>query len=208
MGALTIGGLAVRPTSLTRPAEGEHCSGDAVAWWSESEALWLVVLDVAGHGDAAAAVATTALALLMEPGPAQPTDRLGRHQSADLGRPTAVALGRLGPEAPVLELVMVGNVRLQVLSGPGAPSVHEGQAGMWAGRFPNLRPVRVPLSPGQRVLLHSDGMASSTRLDSLPSGMSPHPLLSALAARWGRPHDDLSCLLLDIFDGNRWPPAD
>lgn len=179
-----------------------------MAWWSEAEALWIALLDVAGHGDAAAAIATSAIALLRAPGPAQPSARLGFHQSAPLGRPVAVALGRLGPEAPVLELVMVGNVRLQLLSGPGSPSMHEGQAGMWAGHFPNLRPVRVPLGPGQRLLLHSDGLASTTRLDALPSGMSPRPLLSALAARWGRPHDDLSCLLLDIFDGNRWPLAD
>jgi len=130
VGALTVGGVAVRATSLTRPAEGKALSGDAVAWWSEAGALWFVLVDVAGHGVAAAEIAATATALLSAPGPIEPLRRLRQHQGAPLGRPVAVALGRVGPEAPMLDIVMVGIVRLHVLGGEGAPSILEGQAGM------------------------------------------------------------------------------
>lgn len=208
MGALRVGALALRVTTRLRPAEGERSSGDAVAWWAEGDALWVALLDVAGHGFDAARVAADALARLQIPCAGDPVSRLHSQRAAPLGRPVAVALGRVGPEAPELALAMVGNVRLHNVSGGGTPSIHEGQPGMWSGHFPNLRPLRLPIGPGQRVLLHSDGLSSATRLDAFPAGMSPHPLLTALAERWGRPHDDLSCLLLDMFDGHRWPFAD
>ncbi len=208
MGSLKLGTLTVRVSAHARPARGEARCGDVAGSWTEGDALWFALLDAAGHGDDAATAAERGLALLRTPGAASPVHRLGAHQGASLGRPVAVALGRLGSEAPEVELALVGNIRLQVLSGPSAPSTHEGQPGMWAGHFPRLRPLRLTLQPGQRVLLHSDGLAGAARLDALPAGMSPRPLLVALDERWGRPHDDLSCLLLDIFDGNRWPFAD
>ncbi len=179
---------------LTLPRDGESENGDAalVRRW-EGGAL-VVVLDALGHGPPAAQAAGTALRYLEE----VPVDRGvrpvvdGLHEALRGTRGAAAMI--LLMQGARLEGCAVGNVslrayqaRIPVLLSPG----------VLGGSLARLHVFQADLSPGDRLLVFSDGIAPRFDEETWRRA-SAADVCRKIIERHRKPHDDATVLVTDI----------
>jgi anti-sigma regulatory factor (Ser/Thr protein kinase) len=165
--------------AVSDPYPGETACGDQWGFIETRSGPTLLLVDGSGHGVAAAAAAAVAIATFRDHAEAdcvQIVERL--HAALAATRGAAVALARIDAAARLVRLVGVGNISA-ILIGPTSERrmvSHNGTAGYTA---PRIRELTYPFSPGDAVLLHSDGLASRWTMGSYPGLAIRHPGLIA-----------------------------
>lgn len=155
---------AVEWGAASRPLVPDAPLGDGwLAAWS-GESVLLAVFDALGHGAEAAAAAATAHRTLCEE-PHRSLDQLITRCDRALGPTRGITLGLARIDVPAAEMtwVGIGNVHGVVLrrqSGTRPRRITMVQrAGVVGRRVPPLVLERVALSPGDLLLLATDGIA-------------------------------------------------
>lgn len=187
---------------LSRPADGEIASGDAVLVRREPDATLFAVIDVLGHGPAAGAVAALAVAFL-ESAPITRAAALmrGLHEALRGTRGAAAVIGVLRGLA--LDACGVGNVETRVV---GTNLQVVATPGIVGARIPTLREAAGRLHVGDRVACWSDGISTRVVLDEVRH-LPPPEACTRIMSQHRRPHDDATVLIADLGPAARQSPG-
>ena len=181
-----------------RPMPGETQCGDHVAVVSTAGVFTVVVADGLGHGPHAAEAAQAAVAHVTANPLADLATLLRDCDRALAGsRGAAVTVLRVDMVAHRLSYAGVGNVELR--GETRLPVRPVNAVGIVGGRFRRVRASEHDLSPGDVLLLHTDGLSSRVDLRlgrDLPVTEAAQTLLDAGA----KSHDDAACVLIRMRD--------
>ena len=184
--------------SYVRPMPGHRVAGDlALAVPLPSEMTRLCLADVAGHGERANSHALTIESILMNSGGSTLEVVIRELQRAITPkRPAAIFLADLDLQTRLIDYVLYGDVHARVLGLEAGTLL--GQPGMLGLAERSPRRKRAFLKPGHLLVVCSDGIRSTwdTRLVSKMSFRSAEDIAHFVVQRFGKPHDDASCLVL------------
>jgi len=179
---------------LSIPREGETWNGDAVVVRPYERGTMFAVVDALGHGEHAAVVAKMATECLeqapLEGGVRELVETLHRKLRGSRGAAAMLCLFEDGR----LEGCGVGNVELRSIR-TRVPVVLS--PGILGGTINRIRIFEAQLSPGDRLVLFSDGISSRIDLDAC-RGISAAQACRTLMERHRRSHDDATVLITDI----------
>lgn len=180
------------------PCLGNRLSGDLVLLAEHEGLPRALVVDVAGHGPRAHSVAQRIQSLrpLEHAEQDLPQTLQFVHQALRGGGRLAAAMAvRICQDEgqPTLEYCGVGNISLV---GSAAALRSEGRPGMLGQVMPEVRVQRVPFADGASVAIHTDGLSSGLRLTPELDGMEVQEVAPELLRRYGRLHDDATCLVI------------
>lgn len=175
---------------------GQEVCGDAWAARALPDGLELLVADGLGHGPAAAQASMAALRAFFgeRPGRAPAAVLEGLHAALRPTRGAAAAMARL--QGGWVTFSGIGNIAGAVVAGGEVRRMvsMNGTLGHAARRFQDFA-YALPGPP--LVVLHSDGVAASWRLEDYPGLAHAHPSLIAgvLYRDFARPRDDATVLV-------------
>jgi anti-sigma regulatory factor (Ser/Thr protein kinase) len=193
-------GARTRLGAVRLPYPGETECGDDWCFAETRAGPTLLLADGSGHGAAAAAAAAAAIASFREHAQEDCVRIVERlHDALAATRGAAVAVARIDMESELVRLVGVGNISA-VRLGPTSQRhmvSHNGTAGHTA---PRIRELTYPYTPGDTVLLHSDGIGTRWTMESYPGLAVRHPGLIAgvLLRDHRRGRDDASVVAMRV----------
>lgn len=188
-------GLEIGAVCLPKP--GESASGDAWAVAEADDRTLILVADGLGHGPQAAVAAREAARVFREHARLGPVEVLKAvHAALRATRGAVAAVAEIDPAAGSIRYVGVGNIAAAVLSGGSTQSLvsMNGTLGHEARRFQEFT---YAWPPGGTLVMHSDGLATSWRLDRYPGLTSRDPALAAgvIYRDFVRGRDDVTVLV-------------
>jgi hypothetical protein len=178
------------------PCRGESRAGDCVLVRTFRDALVVAVLDVAGHGSAAATVAEDIKRRAQTWEDAAPETWLRLLDHALKGSQGGVAaVARFDLVAGTLTLASVGNVQCTWFAQHAQRlSNSDGLLGVV---MPTVRSLRVPLESGGRLVMLSDGVRSAANriLAERIFHSGTADLVRHVVDAHQRAHDDATCVI-------------
>ncbi len=178
--------------------KGESECGDAWSVACDDHCVALLVADGLGHGPQAATAAKAAADAFVEQpfdAPAQAMQRL--HHALSGTRGAAAACAVLNQSTSKLDYCGVGNICARVLSSGASRGLvsHNGTLGMQLHR---AQQFEYPCQPGDRVVMHSDGMSARWSIGDY-AGLQPRHaavIAGVLFRDHGRGSDDTTVLVM------------
>jgi serine phosphatase RsbU (regulator of sigma subunit) len=184
--------------AASRPHPGETANGDGWAVHWHDGASRIALIDGLGHGPAAADAAWAATAALAAH-PELPLDRAlhACHGALAGTRGAALSLARVDVRAAELTFVGVGNVEAALWQAGQVQRLMV-QRGIVGGSLPRVRVTTVALASDWLLLLHTDGVSARYEVDwpAAFGSRDPQGLASAVLARWARPTDDATVVVV------------
>lgn len=180
----------------SRAMAGQRQSGDAALVCAAGDGILVAVVDGLGHGDEAAAAAGVAISTLRDQA-GLPLESLFQccHESLQTTRGAAIALARLEAAGATLSWSGVGNVE-GVLFGPAARKQYlTNRGGVVGYRLPAVHASILPMSPGDLLILATDGIDERFSAGEIPPG-PPARVARAILERHGKAGDDALVLVL------------
>jgi anti-sigma regulatory factor (Ser/Thr protein kinase) len=192
-------GSALQLGVVSAPFKGEEACGDAWAILRQSGGVRLLLADGLGHGIYAADAAQAAVEAFRRSPLAEPAAAIDNiHRALRTTRGAAVAVAAIHNDGRI-GYAGLGNIAGQILGGARPQSMlsHNGTAGHSAMRVQQFE-YMLP-SPGL-VILHSDGLTSSWRMESYPGLSRRHPAVIAatLYRDASRGRDDVCVLVAGV----------
>ena len=182
-----------------RPFEGEWQSGDCPFFEMQEGKLHLGLFDVLGHGHEAAKLAKT-LPKMVKPLLGMSTDKLIEEIHLNMQGSLGAALSYVQIDLDTGELVFsgVGNV-LAFISG-SAKKQFVSKDGVLGQNIRTPLLQYAVLKEGDKLVLASDGVQSRCYglLDDYFLDKSAEYLSSYLIEKFGKSHDDASCLVFEF----------
>ncbi|HEU5170658.1 MAG TPA: SpoIIE family protein phosphatase [Gemmatimonadales bacterium] len=185
--------------AATSPRLGERESGDRSVVLSSESGLLLAVIDGLGHGREALASAELAEQTLRAH-PGESVIALVRrcHERLRGVRGVVMSLAAFNPAERTMTWLGVGNVegRLVRADPEIAPRCEFLllRGGVVGGALPPLHASLIPVTPGDTLILATDGVSLPPVHELLLDG-SPEAAAQRLLARHGREHDDALVLI-------------
>jgi negative regulator of sigma-B (phosphoserine phosphatase) len=188
---------------------GEGESGDQYLVEPFSNGVLVVVVDGLGHGFQASRAAEAAITVLRSRADQPPAWLLRYcHQALRGTRGAVMSLASIarnghsgGPASGVMTWLGVGNVdgllvRSAATSGKPYESLLQ-RRGIVGYRLPELRPVTVPLQPGDTLILTTDGVQGDFVREhpAFRAGRPPQQLADHILSQYGRSADDSLALV-------------
>jgi anti-sigma regulatory factor (Ser/Thr protein kinase) len=189
-------GVGVEVGVVSRPHPAEQVCGDAWAVEQAAGRVQFVVADGLGHGPAAAAAAREAVRIFRDNVRRSPAEIL---QSIDAAlrstRGAALLVVQIDLADRQVCCTGVGNISGSIISAGASRSLvsHNGTVGHSVRK---VQEFLYPFPRGSLLVLHSDGLATSWRLDQYPGLAVRTPLLIAgvLYRDFKRGRDDVTVL--------------
>ncbi|WP_437682841.1 SpoIIE family protein phosphatase [Sorangium sp. So ce131] len=179
-------------------ASGEEVAGDEVVVVRQSPWVLIGLADGLGHGPHAAEAAS-AFCRYVEEHASMPLEDLltaaGEQLSSTRG--AAAALLRIDESAGELEFSGVGNIAMKAMSRTAMPIFCS--AGILGRRVRRLRSFRFPMTPGDVVVLHSDGIASGFDLTAFRD-LDPQEMARRIVEVHKKSFDDATCVVALMRD--------
>jgi negative regulator of sigma-B (phosphoserine phosphatase) len=178
-----------------RPCQGEIVTGDMALCVPQGTGWFLAIADVLGHGPDAHAVAERIDAYLRENADPDLVGLMGRLHALLRGTlGAAVGLAYLDGETGRLRYVGLGNTCLRRFGSAATRLVsRDGTAG---AHMNSLREEYLQLAAGDVVLLTTDGVREHFAPEDYPGllGDSPAVVARLVVQKFGKDHDDATCL--------------
>ncbi len=175
----------------SRPLEGE-LSGDLHVVVPFDRGALVAVFDGLGHGEDAAEASSAGVAVLRSD-PSAPVDELVMrcHEALRGTRGAVMTVASLDAVRSELDWCGVGNVEAVLVRGQrGLPSEAAPTRGGVVGyRLPPLKVSRLPITPGDVLVLASDGLRSGF-WTAIERHDEPQQIAEALFARYAKTTDD------------------
>ena len=187
--------LEIGAVSLPRP--GEQMCGDAWAVEQRPGRCRFLVADGLGHGPMAADAARQAVRVFRENARLDPAEILQTvHAALRSTRGAAVAVVEVNVEGQQVRCAGVGNISGTICTAGASRSLvsHNGTVGH---ALHKIQQFVYPFPPGALLVLHSDGLATSWRLDQYAGLAARHPSLIAgvLYRDFKRGRDDVTVIV-------------
>jgi serine/threonine protein phosphatase PrpC len=185
--------------AASRPLAGQIECGDACLVHPRSDGALLAVVDGLGHGREAAQSAELACSVLMQYAN-DPILELFRRCNDSLvaERGAAMSIATIDQAAATLTWAGVGNVDGVLVHAPlfgGAKREHVLMRGGVVGyRMPPVRTTTLPLAPGDRIVLATDGIDSHFAESTLLHG-APQETADWILDHHGKRSDDALVLV-------------
>lgn len=179
-----------------RPMPGETLCGDQLGWWTRPDRWRLALADGLGHGTEAHVAAATAMRQLAHDDETRLAELFAGCDRALIDtRGVALSVVDILPAESVIVQAAVGNVRTLLIQATGTKRLG-GARGIVGAGFDGLRPERLPIAPGDWLLLFSDGLPENAGLaEALGDAWPSDQLAARLLADWAGDHDDAGLLL-------------
>jgi serine/threonine protein phosphatase PrpC len=186
-------GVAARPLHAT-----EECGDTELVAFSPPTVV-VAVADGLGHGAEAAVAAKAVASVLTRHAGGTPTDLILRcHEELRRTRGAVVSLASFDTTDDRMTWLGVGNVEGILVRQDDAaqPRRHALllRSGVVGYRLPTLRTETLQVSPGDRLILATDGIRSDFSSES-PFGRTVQELADHILARHGKPTDDALVLV-------------
>lgn len=182
---------------INRALKGEKLCGDAYFIKEFENRILIAVIDGLGHGDDAAAASNAAVEYIKNHYQKSLTEIIKScHEELKNTRGAAIGIALIDLKSSTLRYAGVGNIEVRVKSRTVIRPVSiNGILGY------NLRKVReeeFPYSPGDLIILHSDGISTKFDLNLYPPeflGQHPQTIAERIATEFGRERDDLTIVV-------------
>jgi negative regulator of sigma-B (phosphoserine phosphatase) len=180
----------------------ELASGDLHVVAAFPGGAMVALVDGLGHGPEAAAAAQAAAAVLAAHPADAVTDLVQRcHAALRKTRGVVMSLASFRAAESALTWLAVGNVESVLLPGDGTPSKGvAGRGGVVGYQIPALRSVTLPVSPGDTLIMATDGIAGGFS-SRLPLDHDPQRLADDLLARFAKGTDDAHVVVARYLGG-------
>jgi len=183
-----------------RPKVGYAVSGDAYLIKENNEDVLVCLVDGLGAGPAAAEAAQVAVSWVADHCQASLSQLvLGCHEALRTTRGAALALVRINTTCRELVFMGVGNIECHARS--AAPIKPISYAGIVGSRLPSLREFHFSLTPGDVIVLHTDGVSRRFSLDNVmerQDGVTPQCLAETIADGYAKRNDDATLIVLSF----------
>jgi len=168
-----VGGLCVQRS-------GESVSGDAFDARHESGCLAVFVCDGLGHGTIAAQAAQAAVETFRE-GPAlNPVESMTRiHHALRPTRGAAAAIALVDPSAGTVRYCGVGNISAMLVTQTASTRHLVSHNGTLGHTLTKIAEFTYPWSPGDSLVMHSDGVSAKWKPEEWPGLWLRAPALIA-----------------------------
>lgn len=184
------------------PMRGETECGDNWAVRSDEDRIILMLADGLGHGPGAAEASRTAVAIVNRAtylAPARVLEQI--HAALRSTRGAAVAVAQIDPDAKQVRFAGAGNISSLVIGPSNVQHMisHNGTVGHNVRRFQEFT---YPWTRGSCIIMHSDGITTSWRLETYPGLVRRDPALIAatLLRDASRGRDD-ACIVVGRHRG-------
>lgn len=180
---------------LVRPHVGHRQAGDATIVIEREGTVLAAIVDALGHGPAAHDVAVRARHFLEHdpaPGPVELLN--GLHAALKGTRGAAAGLAVLDTATGLVRYAGVGNTVIRRF-GSGSERLVSGD-GIVGGSMRTPREQRMTLSPGDTVVMYTDGVRDRFEIRDYPQ-LPLHDaetIARTVIQRFGKEHDDAACI--------------
>lgn len=195
-GSVAAGAKSLRLGVVQVPVQGETECGDSWGVRSRNGHTIVVLADGLGHGPGAAEASREAVAALFRARELEPTALLENiHAALRSTRGAAVAIADINPQQGKVRFCGAGNVSAVLVNGANVQHMisHNGTAGH------NIRKPQefvYPWGAKTTMVMHSDGLTTSWRLEEYPGLLQHDPsLTSAVLFRDARRLRDDACVV-------------
>ena len=181
---------------FVRPFRGERVSGDLAVVEEREGQVLLAVVDALGHGPAASRIAIAAGRFLAASWSTDPKQTiLELHQSLDGTDGAAVGLCVIDTQSGAMQCLSVGNTVIRMVGGTEKRAFSTPGTVGYQIRTPRVQ--HFTLGSHDMLLIHSDGLKESFDLTDHPEVLSRNPgqMCREIVTRFGKDHDDVSCLV-------------
>lgn len=198
MEAVKTGLITWAVAEVSRPGQSE--SGDRFLATTTRDGALVAVVDGLGHGAEAADAAKAAVRSL-ERHADQRVIPLVRdcHESLFGTRGAVISVASFAARDQTMTWLGVGNVEgLLLRAGPTGPRRTSLllRGGVIGAHLPTLTAEIVPVTPGDTLILATDGIRIDFSHERLPQEDSPQVLADYILGRWRRPNDDALVLVV------------
>lgn len=181
-----------------RAKAGYGVSGDAYLIKEYPDGMLVCLVDGLGSGPLAAEAAQVAVKWVAEHHESPlPQIMTGCHKAMRSTRGAVMALVRINTETRKLSFVGVGNIGFRAWSAELVQPIS--LAGIVGNRLPTLREFNFAYTPGDLIILHTDGISRRFALDGLVERMRPVPpqrLAEAIANSYAKRNDDVTLVVI------------
>lgn len=196
-------GLGLRPKrfetgAVNIPKPGQVVCGDAWGAIHSNGYTSFLMADGLGHGLEASIASQEAVRVLREHPNLEPKSLLSYvHSALRSTRGAAVAIARIDPRRRVVLFAGVGNIAAQMYSGAKLSQHLISVNGTAGHHVQQIREFSYPWSENGMLIMHTDGLGSSTSLEPQPAAASHDPTLIAglLYREFSRGTDDATVLV-------------
>jgi anti-sigma regulatory factor (Ser/Thr protein kinase) len=161
--------------AVLAPMPGERACGDAWCLREHGGGALVMGVDGLGHGVLAAEAAQAACRVFTDAPPERSLTSImtDTHVALRSGRGAAVSLVEADWRAGQIRVVGVGNIGVALASAKGVKRIASDN-GIVGHATPRFRELSYPCDRDSVLIVHSDGLTSSWRLDAYP-GLLTHP---------------------------------
>ncbi|MCU1294629.1 MAG: anti-sigma regulatory factor (Ser/Thr protein kinase) [Bryobacterales bacterium] len=165
--------------AVRAPVAGERECGDNWGVRTVDGKLTLLLADGLGHGPGAAEASREAVAILPHTEAPSPESIVAEvHRALRHTRGAAVAAAQIDPAGSLVRFCGIGNISGMVMTQNDTSHMvsHNGTAGHNARK---IQEFSYGWSPGAMLVMHSDGITTSWRMEAYPGLLRHHPSLLA-----------------------------
>lgn len=180
----------------TRPFKGETYCGDLGVVNVTGNTMYIAAIDVAGHGEKAAAIAAKTKTFINGNFASEPLELVeGLHEYLKGSRGCAGAFCVLDTDTGIMNYVGVGNIRARVI---GNNKRFISRGGVIGYSLPKLQEDSFRLSKDDILLLYSDGIKEFFELEMpvAQSAISAADIANKVMAEYGSSTDDCMCIAI------------
>jgi hypothetical protein len=179
-----------------RPFLGERVTGDAVLTLSRDHFTYLVVIDGIGHGQKAHEISTSIKSYIKRnliPIPSELIKNTHNYMKGSEGAVIGVSI--IDHKASTLSFGGLGNISCKVIS--IKKNVMVSADGLLGVRFRSIKNSKVTLKNKDLIVMHSDGVSSTSEMSDLleVNSLSSRLLAKKIVLAFGSDFDDASCII-------------
>jgi len=180
--------------SAQRPARGERVCGDGFVVIDQPDATVIGVADGLGHGPLAAKASNAFCEYLRAHPDLEPEAALlGAHDAIRETRGVAGVVLRINKHTDRLDFAGVGNIEVRTIS--AEPIKPVSVPGVVGGRLHKVRPFDYHLTPGDLLVVFSDGITGSLAPRDFDH-LEPTEMAETIMGERGKDYDDVTCLVI------------
>ena len=178
-----------------RPCFGERVIGDAIVTSLNEDYSYLIVIDGIGHGVTAEMISQKIkryIESILFPDPAKMIEKIHSHMKGSEG--AVIGISVIDHLKSTLTYAALGNISCRIIGEKNKMMVPaDGLVGV---RFRSVLNEKISLHHRDLILMHSDGVSSTSEILEFPKlhAYSPSLLSKKLIQSFGNEYDDASCV--------------